>query len=628
MGQRTGKRTGEGGDGISRRDFMNGMLIAAGSAAMSSFPFKAFAAQGDLGYQAVDGAIGADPRVLRGGNLRSVFKVAHWMRDERLTFGASQITLAPAPPDGDSGTFPILADNGKYDVIIVGSGLAGLSAAFYIRNRRPGTRILILDGQPTFGGNSNRDDASPIPNIASTAGAYAVPPYADFQSEIYDAVGVRPEKHLVPDPFYNFFFDDRTPFANPGTRGWNIDTFMSGLASTPYPQQAVADLLAARDDIGNWYNTTGSPTDPADASDPQYDWLSQMTLADYLTGKKGYHPAVADFYTRYTIDALGGPSDQVNAYNSISFLGAEYNPLFAFPGGNSGIARHIVKWLIPEAIDGKSSEQIIHGRVHPDQLDDERHHVRIRQGAMVLRGDTAAKEASVVYHRDDRFYRARAKAVIFAGQGHTAVNCLGHLMSAAQQEAWESFVLAPVPVASVVLRQARPLVDLGLGYDQYWWGSKYWADFTVADWVDGRRRDPHRPVVLSFYGGNTAPPDKMAEERLKLLSTPFSSYEQSLREDMGRIFAGAPGPGFDFDRDVSNIYLYRWGHSMIYPTPGWVFGPLQQGGTTDRDQAPRRIFRKQLGRISIAGQDSESSPAVESALGSGLRTCLEVLPLL
>ena len=45
-----------------------------------------------------------------------------------------------------------------------------------------------------------------------------------------------------------------------------------------------------------------------------------------------------DFYTRFTGDALAGTSQQVNAYTAIAFLGAEYYPIFTFPGGTSGIA--------------------------------------------------------------------------------------------------------------------------------------------------------------------------------------------------------------------------------------------------------------------------------------------------
>ena len=169
-----------------------------------------------------------------------------------------------------------------------------------------------------------------------------------------------------------------------------------------------------------------------------------------------------------------------------------------------------------------------------------------------------------------------------------------------------------------------PVVDLG--YDAYYWGSQYWADFVIADWVTANRSNPNRPTVLTFYGGNTAPPEEMPNERIKLLTTPFSNYFNSLRSDLNRVLAGR---NFDFDRDVTAVYLYRWGHSMVYPKPGWPFSaPINKNGQAIRVPSPRFYARQQVGRISFGAQDVESSPANESAIGAGLRTSGEVLPLL
>ena len=66
---------------------MNGALIAAGGLAVRhSLPMRALAAMNPIADDSCDGAIGDDPRVLRGGNLKRTFKVAHWLRDQRLTF--------------------------------------------------------------------------------------------------------------------------------------------------------------------------------------------------------------------------------------------------------------------------------------------------------------------------------------------------------------------------------------------------------------------------------------------------------------------------------------------------------------------------------------------------------------
>src|SRR2546429_9182526 len=94
---------------------------------------------------------------------------------------------------------------------------------------------------------------------------------------------------------------------------------------------------------------------------------------------------------------------------------------------------------------------------------------------------------------------------------------------------------------------------------------------------------------------------------------------------MNRIFAGR---NFDFDRDVAAVYLYRWGHSMVYPKPGWPFSaPINKNGQAIRGPSPRFYARQQVGRISFGAQDVEPSPAKESAIDAGLGPRAEVWPL-
>jgi len=617
-------------DGISRRDFLNGVLLSAGTAPIGA----AWAGQNDDDFRtpapppgADGGSIDADPRALRGGNLPATFDVAHLMRDNLLAFTAHSVTVASSTRDAMNGSFTLLEDTGSYDVIIVGSGMSGLSAAFFLMRRRPGTRILVLDGNPAFGGNAGRDDAPPIPVIAATGGAYAVSPYSDMLDEIYRTIGINWDAHAVAAPLYCYYFDEYTPFVLPGRRGWVLDAYGKGMDHMPYPPQVLADLKKSRQDMLDWLEQDDGPTDPADESHPRYDDLAGITLDDYLRKKRGYHKAVSDFYTRYTVDALGGTAKQVSAYSGISFLQGEYSPLFALPGGNEGIARYLVRWLIPDAIPGTTMADTITNPARPEQLDNPRHAVRLRQKAMVVRADTGAEGSSVVYFKDGKFHRARAKAVILAGQAHSTRHLVAHLVAnTPQQVALAQFTQVPVVVANVTLRRAAALVQLGLGYDEYWWGSKYWADFVIADWVTPRRHDPDRPTVLTFYGGNTAPPGAVTVERVKLLTTPFAEYEQSLREDLLRVLAGS---GFDFDRDVIAIYVYRWGHGLVYPRPGLAFGPPQQkDGKVVRTPSFRHTARQQIGRISIGSQDTEGAPSIESAIGAGLRTAQEVLPLL
>lgn len=151
----------------------------------------------------------------------------------------------------------------------------------------------------------------------------------------------------------------------------------------------------------------------------------------------------------------------------------------------------------------------------------------------------------------------------------------------------------------------------------------------MADWNQVqndpvRRNDGTRPNVLTMYSGYFLDPNTTRqEERVLMLSRPFGDYEAAMRADLTRIF----GPnGFDWERDVSAVYLYRWGHGMVVPYVGWTFGqPVVDGvGRTMRTDGPRTIGRRQIGRISFGAQDSEGAPAIEDAIWAGKRTAEEL----
>jgi spermidine dehydrogenase len=583
------------GPTLSRRDFVNGFLVAASPLARGVSP-----AAGET-LATCDGSIGHDPRALRGGNLPATFDVAHWLRDGRLGFDRDAVTLSPGC-DGLGGRFPITDDAETYDVVIVGAGLSGLGAAFFLLEDRPGTRILLLEANPRAGGNAARDEVPPLSFGASTAGSYCLAPYSDFQKSFYRALGIEWERHRIEAPVYSYFFDAHTPGTRPGAQGWNIDTYGKGLEQVPYPADVVADLLRCREEFRRWSQTDGAPTDPPEASGPRYDHLSGISFETYLTETLRCDPLVADFYTRYTVDALGGTAAQVNAHSAISFLSGEYGELFTFPGGTSELALRLVRRLAEATEVGRGG-------------------AALRLGAIALRADTDDREASVTYVADRVLRRARGRAVILACPSMSAKHLVAHLSDGARRDAFAAMSTVPVVVANVGLRRAAPLVELGLGYNQYYWGSRFFADFLVADWVSPRRADPERATVLTMLGANAAPPEDLPAERRRLLETPFAAYETSVREDLARLLGGT---SFDALRDITSISLYRWGHAMLQPTVASVFGGRGRHVAT-RAEALRRVAFAPLGAISFAGQDSEGTPSVESATASGRRAASEVL---
>jgi len=583
-------------DGIARRDFLNGLLIAA---ATGGVPARALAA---LASGACDGPIGLDPRALRGGNLPSTFAVSHWLRDGRLTFEKDSVSLAPGC-DESAGAFPILDESAAFDAIVIGGGLAGLSAAHHLLRERPRARLLILEAAPVLGGNAGRDEGAPLPGPASTAGAYGTAPATDWLAQFYREIGVDWLAQSVPGPESSFYFDEFAPGAIAGRR-WNIDTFEEGLAHLPYDARVVADFARAREAI----RILGEKglADPADESDAALDDLSTDSLAHYLEEALRCDPIVSQFFTAYTLTAFGGTAAQVNAHSALAFLSSEFTrgSVFTYAGGTSEIARRALRLLTQ--------------RETPP---------RIETNATALRIDPLSSDAgagaSVVYFQNGGFRRVSARQIILAAPAQSARHLIAHFSDAARKEAWGQFHAAPIVTANVTLRRAAPLLELGLGYSQSWWGGRHFVNYIVADWVGERRADPQRPTTLTFYGGCDAPLEALGEARMALLHTPFSDYEDSIRGDLARLMRGAD---FDFDRDVGALFLYRWGHSMLRPPPNFLFGSVRDAsGRLDRAQGPRRIACAPLGPVVFAGQHVEGAPSIESAIGSGRRAALQAL---
>src|SRR5207302_249524 len=92
---------------------------------------------------------------------------------------------------------------------------------------------------------------------------------------------------------------------------------------------------------------------------------------------------------------------------------------FHFPDGNASIARLLVRKLIPAAIPGNTSADIVTARANYARLDDSASPVKIRLNSTAVRvrhrGDVAsAKEVEVAYVRGGKLQSVRGKNAILA----------------------------------------------------------------------------------------------------------------------------------------------------------------------------------------------------------------------
>ena len=121
---------------ITRRDFFDGVKIAVGAAA-----FPGHAAHGQsLTVPPADPGYYPPALARMRGSHPGAFEVAHAVRDGRTWNDA-------------------IDDNETYDLVVVGGGISGLSAAWLYRKfTNADARILILENHDDFGGHAKRNE--------------------------------------------------------------------------------------------------------------------------------------------------------------------------------------------------------------------------------------------------------------------------------------------------------------------------------------------------------------------------------------------------------------------------------------------------------------------------------------
>jgi len=597
---------------ITRRDFLGSMLLASGAALLESVtPAKLLAEKDEFtGY----GGVGEYST--SNGNTLEVLESGHTIRYgiyDRL------------PKD-------ILDTGETYDCVIVGGGISGLAAAlFFQRQARPAMTCLVLENHPVFGGEAKQNeflvDGKRL--IAHQGSAIYQLPYPNsFLAHFYDSIGLKapkleyqkwagpwPEMPLSRTPYeavglehgqYGFWFGARFG-RTPGM--WLVDPVGKRLQGAPVSEAIRTEWL-------RWL--TGTPLhgdrfeDPKEEGDSISRYLDSITLEQHYAerfglsrdtsrtflspvegGGSGLGPDALSAYSDYAYEMLHPLRDQASGTDQM------------FPGGNTTIARLMVKSLIPAAIGGPQSvEGVTRNTVNFSALDTSQTHTRIRLSstAVVVQHDgepSKANSVTIVYLKDGKLHRVRARSAVLAGGSWTTRHIVRDLPET-HRKAYSEFYRSPCMMANVAVRNWRFLHKLGISGCRWFEGIGNYMEVRklALTGVGDSTINPDSPIVLSLkvlysYPGYSAE-QQGNRGRGEMLGTSFRDYERQVRDQFTEMFAGS---GFDAQRDIAGIILNRWGHAYLSPQPGFFFG-------SDGRPAPREILRNRpFGRIAFANTD-------------------------
>jgi spermidine dehydrogenase len=597
---------------ITRRDFLGSTLLASGALLLNGIaPADLLAGDDDsTGY----GGVGEYSR--SNGNTLEVLQAGHKVRN-----GAYH----PLPADS--------VDTGEiYDCVIVGGGISGLAAALsFMRLAGPRALVLILENHPIFGGEAKQNeflvDGKKL--IAHQGSAiYQVPYPRSFFARFYDSIGLhepklnyqkwtgsQPAMTLGRTPYdsaglargeYGFWFGDKF-----GRRNglWLIDPVGKEMRGAPVAENSRNELL-------RWFSRKAAEDAKFDL--PKYEGDAASRKLDAISMEQHFiehfgmsRDTIRTFLTPVEGGGSGLGPDALSAYNDYAWEllhpldDGSGDMVQMFPGGNTTIARLLVKTLIPDAIDGPAGvEGVSRGAVKFDALDVAGAGARIRLSATAVSvrhdGDPAKAEfVNIAYARGGKVFRVKGRSAVMAGGSWTTKHIVEDLPGE-QRGAYAQFYRSPCMMANVAVRNWRFLYKMGISGCRWFEGFGNYMDVCRQAVVGGIDEgiNPDSPVVLAVKVLYSYPGLSTEEQghrgRGEMLATSFRDYEQRIREQFTLMFGAA---GFDAKREIAGIVLNRWGHAYLNPQPGFFFGK-------DGQPAPRETLRgAPFGRIAFANTD-------------------------
>jgi spermidine dehydrogenase len=621
---------------ITRRDFLNGVALGAGATLaggtigaetlLAAAAFDEFAPEKSPDYY---------PPAKTGmrGNHDGTFTFAHAMRD-----GEKWDELGrPAAPEE------------SYDLIVVGGGISGLSAAYFYRKRAGNdARILVLDNHDDFGGHAKRNEfragGRMVLGYGGTQSIESPGKYSEVAKALIQQIGVRTER------FFKAY--DQKLYANLGTAAFfNKETFgedrlLTGMNTTPWPEFLAKAPLSdtVKKDIARVY-TEKKDYLPALSPEEKAAFLGKISYAEYLTKHCKLVPEALPFFQTFTHDLFCIGIEAVPAmacyesgddYGSFTYPGfdglgfpeheKEEPYIFHFPDGNASVARLLVRSLLPEAIPGSTMEDVVTAKADYAKLDQPRAKVRIRLNSTAIHvqhtAANAEREVHVTYMRGGKMHTVAGKNCVLACYNGMIPYICPELPES-QKQALSYLVKMPLVYTHVALRNWQPFAKLGVhhivapaGYHTY-----TALDFPVSLGQYQFPGKPEEPAVLFMLRTPCKPGLPQREQnragRRELLETAFSQFERNIRDQLARMLAGT---GFDPTRDIEGITVNRWAHGYAY-TPNALFDPDWK-----EKEKPWVIGRKPFGRIAIANSDAGASAYTDVAIDQAYRAVQELLP--
>ncbi len=611
---------------ITRRDFLNGTQIAIGATALSPLlnacaptPYE-FALGTDYYPPAKTG--------LRGSHDGS------WETMHARVNGQEWVTGQEWEPSKSTE---------HYDLVVVGGGISGLSAAYFYKQKNPDGRILILENHDDFGGHAKRNEfqVNGVTRIGY-GGTESIDTPSHYTPE---AIGLIKGIGIETEKFYDYydqelytsyglgkaiFFDKETFGEDKLVTGYGKKPWSEFAAECPMSAQAKKDFIRVHTDKVDYI--------PGKSFDEKYAILAKTSYESYLRDYCKVDEAVINIYKRWGmsfwcvgIDEI--PTTSIQSYDG-GMPGVEHTLkrtgyrndepyIFHFPDGNASVARLIVRALIPEALPGSTMEDAVTARVSYNKLDIKGRALNIRLNSTVVHAVNSSdqKSVNITYVNHDKPYTVSAGKCVLACY-NMAIPYLCPEMPKNQKQGLAYGVKVPLVYTKVLVPNWQAFVDLKTDFVYYTDGffKQVELEYPVSLGDYKGPKKPEDPMVLHMCHVPWVPdaqgPRQWRIGRSKVLTTPFATFESHVKNQLDQALKST---GFDADKDISAVTVNRWPHGYAY-SPDLLWEPDWQSESSK----PWVIGRQPFGNIHIANSDAGAKADTNAAITQAHRAITEI----
>ncbi|ETK22367.1 FAD/NAD(P)-binding protein [Pseudomonas sp. FH1] len=617
---------------ITRRDFLNGVAVTI-AAGMTPLQILQAAPDGRYYPPALTG--------LRGSHAGS-FEVAHQMGWEKKVFNTDAL--------------PITED---YDLVVVGGGLSGLSAAWFYREKHPKAKILILENHDDFGGHAKRNEFQAGGRMIIGYGgseAFQSPNhlYSQEVNGLLKKLGVNIKRFetAFDRQFYpglglsrGVFFDKENFGEDKLVTGDPTPMVADDIAPDQLNARAISDFIndfplpAADRQALIELHTAPKDYLPGKTAEEKADTLATTSYRDFLLKNVGLSEGAVKYFQSRTNDFMALSIDAVAAADaySVGFPGfagmnlaqiseeaaaeMEEPYIYHFPDGNASVARLLVRSLIPGVAPGHTMDDIVLAAFDYAKLDQPKAAVRLRLNSTAVSVRNVGSSVHIGYSRGGQLAQVRGKRCILACYNMMIPYLLKDL-PATQAQALSQNVKYPLVYTKVVIRNWQSFQKLGVHeiYAATQPYSRIKLDYPVSMGGYDHPRDPTQPIGLHMVYVPTSPNsgmnarDQARAGRGKLYGQTFEQLEAQLRDQLQRMLG--PG-GFNHETDILAITVNRWSH-------GYASFSNSLFDDADQSEAWMNLAKKPLGHVSIANSDAAWSAYAHAAIDEAYRAVGEV----